>query len=390
MNSTKTRLLLCSSSMDGGGSEKQLLYLLQNLPRDRFDIVLYLLYRTGSLLPEVPEDVKIHAYWDGRKYPRINWPGRILASQIEHLKQVIQSERIEVVYDRLYHMTMLTAPSTANGRIGRASTIVSPPSQDLVRNERRWLPQKKARLKQAYATADALLCVDDGTADDASKFYEIDRQRFQVIRSPIDLARIDHLSEQPAERMERGDSVKHIVSVGRLSEEKGHRYLIQAVGYYLSKCQAERMPEVVLHLIGDGVLRKELESLTNSLGLQDSVIFHGQQANPLAFVKRCDLFVLPSLYEGFPNSVLEAMACEVPIIATARAGGVAPLFEQIGVGKIVAAANADELATAVKAHFRAPEVLASTAPIARQYVSEHHELRGWVSQLSDLLGDLRR
>lgn len=375
--------------MDGGGSEKQLLYLLQNLPRDRFDIQLYLLYRTGSLLPEVPADVKITSYWDNRPFPKINWPGRIHRNQVEHLKRVILSERIDVIYDRLYHMTMLSGPATKGLGLNRVSTIVSPPSKDLVRNEKRWLKFKKEKLKQSYETAAALLCVDAATADDASKFYGIDRSRFQVMRSPIDLDRVDQMAGLSVDEMIRDGSVKHVVSVGRLSEEKGHRYLIQAVGLYLARSATEGLPELMLHLVGDGVLRKELESLTNSLGLQDSVKFHGQQANPIAFVKSSDLFVLPSMYEGFPNAVLEAMACQIPIITTTRAGGVAPLFDRIDTGKVVAAGDADELASAMKEHFRNPQSLQSKTGHAREYVQEFHDLKGWVSQLSDLLNGFR-
>lgn len=376
--------------MDGGGSEKQLLYLLQNLPRDRFDIRLYLLYRTGSLLPEVPKDVPITSYWEDRAFPRFNWPGRIHRSQVQHLKGTLESEGIQVVYDRLYHMTLITGPATSALNIPRASTIVSPPSKDLVRNEKRWLKQKKAKLSKAYAESDALLCVDEGTADDASKFYGINRSQLQVVRSPIDVKRIDLAAQMPIENYRWDDSKKHIISVGRLSEEKGHRYLIRAVAKYLENRSSLSLPDVMLHLVGDGVLRKELESLANSLQLQEVVQFHGQQANPIAYLKRSDLFILPSLYEGFPNSVLEAMACEVPVITTSRAGGVPSVLRSIGAGHIVGAASVDDLTEAIENHFRTPDKLLQSTNAARQYVLEKHDLSGWIDRLSDLLESLKR
>ncbi len=390
MASNRIRVLLCSSSMDGGGSEKQLLYLLKGLDRTRFEPILYLLYESGVLLDEVPKDVKRIAFWTDNAFPRWNWPGRIHHLQVRHMAKVLQSEKIDVVYDRLFHMTLITGPATQQTQTPRISTIVSPPQYDLARSEKRWLSMKKRTLQKAYSTASALLTVGAGTADNASDYYNIPRDDFQVMLSPIDIERIDSECQRlwtgPILRPNR----KQIISIGRLSDEKGHRYLIQAFAKYSEAARSDVVPPADLHLVGDGVLRKELQSLAASLGIEDSVFFHGQIQSPFPLLKQCDLLCLPSIYEGMPNVLLEAMACQVPILATNTTQGAGELLRTHSLGTLVPKANAEELAKALQDRFVNPAPWLEKLALARAYVETHHSLRTWIENISQILENIAR
>lgn len=390
MAPNRIRVLLCSSSMDGGGSEKQLLYLLKGLDRTRFEPVLYLLYESGVLLDEIPKDVKRFAFWTDNAFPRWNWPGRIHNLQVRHMAKVLQREEIDAVYDRLFHMTLITGPATQRTQTPRISTIVSPPQYDLARSEKRWLSMKKRALQKAYSTASALLTVGAGTADNASNYYNIPRNDFQVMLSPID---IDHIDSE-CERLWTGAILrpnrKQIISIGRLSDEKGHRYLIQAFATYLEAAKLEIVPPADLHLVGDGVLRKELQSLAASLGIEDSVLFHGQIQSPFSLLKHCDLLCLPSLYEGMPNVLLEAMACKVPILATNTAQGAGELLRTHSLGTLVPQANAEELAKCLQDRFIRPAPWLDRLEPARAYVETHHGLRTWIDNISQVLENIAR
>ncbi len=380
--------------MDGGGSEKQLLYLLQHLDRDRFEVFLYLLYPTGSLFPEIPSDVTWVSYWGERTFPKLNWPGRIHRNQVEHLKETLHTHRIEVVYDRLYHMALITGPATAGTSIARVSTIVSPPSQDLVRNEKRWMRRKKELLRQSYINANALLSVSQGTVSDAALFYGIPQESIRLVPSPIDIDRIEQLNQLSWDNSPLDRSVKHLVSVGRLSDEKGHRYLIQAIAEYERRRSGAdgswaQTPPVLLHLLGDGVLRKELESLVASLGLHDQVLFHGHQANPFSLLAQSDLFILPSLYEGLPNAVLEAMVCRVPVVATNTEGGAGELFRRTGLGGLVPVADSVALAEAIHDRFTTPEPWTNRIAPAHRFVMENHRIEGWIETLSEIFEGIK-
>ena len=384
MSEKRIRVLLCSSSMDAGGSEKQLLYLLKGLDRERFEPILYLIYESGVLLEEVPKDVRRFAFWSENAFPKWNWPGRIHGLQVQHLKKLIAREKIDVVYDRLFHTTLITGPATRQTQTPRISTIVSPPQFDLERSEKHWLAFKKRSLRRAYTEATVLLTVGAGTADNASKYYKIPRGDFQVMVSPIDLNRIESESEKswtgPVLRANR----KQIISIGRLSDEKGHRYLIQAFAKYIAATKLDLVPDADLHLVGDGVLRKELQSLTASLGLEESVFFHGQLQSPFALLRQCDLMCLPSIYEGMPNVLLEAMACKVPILATNTDQGAGELLRTHALGTLVSRANSEELANALLDRFQRPAPWLEKIELARAYVENNHDLQAWIDNMSEL------
>lgn len=102
-----------------------------------------------------------------------------------------------------------------------------------------------------------------------------------------------------------------VLTPARLHPQKGHTYLLQA---------AAQVPGVTFVLAGDGPLRAELEAEARDLGVAGRCVFLGQRADVPALLATADLFVLPSLFEGLPVSVLEAMAAERPVVATAIGG----------------------------------------------------------------------
>jgi glycosyltransferase involved in cell wall biosynthesis len=114
-----------------------------------------------------------------------------------------------------------------------------------------------------------------------------------------------------------GNDERVVLSVGRLSREKAHINLLEAF-----KRLCETKPDISLKLIivGHGPERTRLETAAESLGCKNRVIFTGQVSNVQSFYAMADVFALPSLSEGSPNVVLEAMAANLPIVATAVGG----------------------------------------------------------------------
>ncbi len=121
-----------------------------------------------------------------------------------------------------------------------------------------------------------------------------------------------------------------VVTIGRLSPEKNFRALIDAWGSVM-----EYIPNARLTVLGDGLLRAELQTRIEELGLGGSVLLAGQRLNPYPAIKRADLFVLPSVHEGQPVVVLEAMTLGVPV-AAAFTPGTAELLD-VGYGKLIGA-----------------------------------------------------
>lgn len=384
--------------MDGGGSERQLLYLIKGLDPHLFEIQLYLLYRRGSLLAQVPEDILIHSFWDHYIATNWNWPGKIHRAQVRHLAEVLEREKSDVVYERLFHMAMIAGPaisrSSRSGKIvQRVSTIVSPPSQDITRSEKRWLSWKRKILSRSYREAARLLAVSDGTARDASQFYSLPQSRIEVVPSPIDIEWIDKQSVAPFTNAQSSKQWQfrgcpRILSIGRLTAEKGHRFLIEAVRHYNRTIRGQ-YPAVDLHLIGDGVCRQELERQALACGIEQHVFFHGHLDNPFPYLKQCELFVLPSLYEGLPNVLLEAMACKAPILATNTDSGAGEILRKHPLGSLAEPGNAIALAKQMEDRFSNEDFWRKRLGLARDFVVERHDLRHWVERMTQIFVDAK-
>jgi glycosyltransferase involved in cell wall biosynthesis len=142
-------------------------------------------------------------------------------------------------------------------------------------------------------------------------------------------------------------------SVGRLSIEKGHRFMIAAF-HQLCGMVGSDVP-LRLIVIGDGAEQPRLEQQAAELGIADKVHFAGFQGNCGEWMRLFDCLVQPSLTEGTPNSVLEAICLEVPVVATA-VGGVPDLIADGRSGLLVPSGDPQALAAAMKKMADAPEM----------------------------------
>lgn len=133
-----------------------------------------------------------------------------------------------------------------------------------------------------------------------------------------------------------------VVTCGRLEEQKNHKLLIKAFSNVVRK-----IPNAKLQIYGDGSLKEMLQQLIDSSGLHDFVKLMGQTSDVVEALEKADVFVLPSLYEGMPNALMEAMAVGVPCISTdCPCGGPKMLFESDG-GILVTNNNQLELEKAI-------------------------------------------
>jgi glycosyltransferase involved in cell wall biosynthesis len=168
-----------------------------------------------------------------------------------------------------------------------------------------------------------------------------------------------------------------LVAAGRLSVEKGHRYLIEA----LRRMPAETVPHLML--LGEGRERDRLRELARALDVSHRVHFAGFHSNPYPFFAAADLVVNPSLTEGLPNVVLEAQALGVPVVAT-DVGGVGELVLHEETGWLVEAGNPDALARTILTALADPSRARLIAKAARERVREFFSFAGQAERLMAL------
>jgi glycosyltransferase involved in cell wall biosynthesis len=163
-----------------------------------------------------------------------------------------------------------------------------------------------------------------------------------------------------------------VLSVGRLSREKGFRDLIEAVGLLRSEILSR---EVRFVIVGEGPERAEITARANNLGVADFVVLAGQQQQMTGYYSMADLVAMPSLTEGSPNVLLEAMAAGKAIVAT-RVGGIPEIAQTNENALLVGSSNPRELAAAVWRLITDIDLrkrLAAAAPgAAKQFDPEHY------------------
>ncbi|NLZ00517.1 MAG: glycosyltransferase [Pirellulaceae bacterium] len=374
-----TRVLCVIGSMGVGGSERQMAEVLTHLDRNRFQPLLYTVYREGPLLDEVPEDVPVFSFWEDRRPPRWYWPGRIRRMQVRHLAGIAQAERVDLILDRTIHTTLIAAPAAWRAGVPEIPVIVSHPQSDL-RTIGRFVAAKRRLLRQAYSRAARVVAVSSDLRQEAIRCYNLPEQQVVVVRNGIDLRRIDRLAAAPAPAFPPG--LFHVIQVGRLQAEKGQRILIEAVAELVLR---RTRTALVAHLVGDGRDERLLKELVAQRGLEQHVCFLGRQANPLPLVRQADLFCIPSLFEGMPNALLEAMACRTPVLAADCPTGPREILDGGRFGRLVPPADPAALADAIEDAMLNHGRWRERVEAARRHVEEHFALEQSLALLESLL-----
>lgn len=154
----------------------------------------------------------------------------------------------------------------------------------------------------------------------------------KTIYNPIDLKLIDKLKENSIQ-----ENYKFIMAVGRLEYQKGFDILIQAY----SKSNLKK--KVKLLIFGDGKLKNELQKLINKMRLSDRIILKGVVDNIYKYFTKAEMFILSSRYEGFPNVLIEALACNTPSISTDCPTGPREIIKNGFNGLLVESENVEKL-----------------------------------------------
>ncbi|HUG92726.1 MAG TPA: glycosyltransferase [Planctomycetaceae bacterium] len=378
------RVLFAIGSLHGGGSERQTVGILRHLDRSKFAPLLYLVTRGGELLSDVPDDVAVFAFHDHAPLPRFNWPGRIHRAEMRDLARVIRDERIDVVYDRTWHMTLLTAAAARRERVRRISTVVTNPRLDFERNAPRFAWIKTRMLRRAYREADRVVAVSEGVRSAVSEYHGLPLERIATIYNFVDLERIDHLAAEAcgSELTWAAAGRFTIVAAGRLSEEKGFQYLLSAMDELVHR---RGRAHVLVRLLGNGPLEHTLRAFVERRGLAEHVRFEGFQPNPYVFFRSADLYCLPSVYEGMPNALVEAMACRVPVVAADCESGPREILAGGEHGRLVPPGDPQALADAIEDAMDHPAAWRGRIESARRRVEEAFSLPAGMAKIQDLL-----
>lgn len=181
----------------------------------------------------------------------------------------------------------------------------------------------KALIYTLYKRADLILANSKGNQEDLITHFKIDENLCDILYNAVDLEAIQQKAKEPITLKE-----PFILSVGRLDRGKNHALLIKAY--------ARLKSDVKLVILGEGVLKEELESLIQSLNLKDKVLLLGFDNNPYKYMSKCEFFAFASSFEGFSNVLIESLACNCAVVSSNHQSGASELFGNDEFGLLVA------------------------------------------------------
>jgi len=366
---SKVNILHLIGTTESGGAENVLLTLAASLNKRRYNSLVALLGQG-----------KLHAWLKGngiavevldfseRYYSHINMP--LFISNLCHF---IKKRRINLVHSHLFGMNLYGCLATRLSGIPMIATV----------HDKYYVLEKGRRsfgYKVIGTLCSKLVAVSYDIKDAIQNCTNLKADRIMVIHNGVDLGKYTGYTDIKSKKRELGlpPSVPIVGTVGELSPVKGHKYLLKAAAIVL-----KGSPHVKFLIVGDGHLRKNLESQCKELGIEQSVILLGFRNDVAELLKIMNIFTLTSISEGLSLAILEAMAAGKPVVAT-DVGGNSEIIVDDETGFLVPPRNPDAIASKIMLLLENEEIARDMGKRAQKRVEERFSLERMVKTYEEL------
>ncbi len=322
--------------LDFGGLENGLVNLINNMPTDKYRHVIicasdYTDFKKRIKNPEV--DV----------YALHKKPGNDFGAYVR-LWKLLRKLKPDIVHTRNLGTIEYVIPSVLAGVKYRIHGEHGRDMSDIDGTNKKYI-----MLRRFYGRfMHRFIALSQDLAQWLLNTVEIAPKKVVQLYNGVDLSRFqsENIKEKPASQFSQINSGDIVIgTVGRLQAEKDQSTLINAFAKVKAKTTSNNS-KLKLLIIGDGPDRAKLEALVAGKGLSESIIFSGARNDIPELLASMRIFVLPSRGEGISNTILEAMASSLPVIAT-NVGGNPELVEENETGMLVPSNNADKMAEAI-------------------------------------------
>jgi len=227
---------------------------------------------------------------------------------------------------------------------------------------------------------DKIICCSKAVRDFVLKHEKIKIQKTVVIHNGINLRKFHEGFNGVSLRksFKISDDAPVIITVASLTEKKGHKFLLKAITSI-----KKRYRNIKVLIVGDGPLEHELKKIARDYNLRNSVIFAGQRNDIPELLKISDIFVLPSLQEGFPLAVIEAMSTGLPVVATS-VGGVPEVIEHGETGLLIPLGNPEALSDAIMILLKDEKIGKEIGRQGQKVISENFVSDKMVAEIDQL------
>jgi L-malate glycosyltransferase len=364
------------NSFEMGGSEHQMVEVASRQKQRGYRVVVGCLSSKGPLR-EILRSAGVSVVEFNPKGSLFRLGGLL---QFMRLTAFFARHRFDIFQAHDLYSTLLGVPSAW---LGRVPVILS-----CRRDLSHWwwyTPNRRKILRHIQERSTFVIVNSKAVCDFLVEREDFDPNLIRIIRNGVDLDRFTALrSHRPILFPHWGAESRLVAVVANMHvEAKGHTDLIHA-----AEEVSRNFTAVKFLLVGDGVRRANLEAMTIELGLSQTVLFLGHRNDVPSILASCDIFVLPSWSEGLPNSVLEAMAAGLPIVAT-RVGGVPEIIEDGLSGLLVTPKDPHALATAILKLLTNKQFAEQLGRCAKDRVWAGFSLERLLAELDGLYGEAR-
>ncbi len=376
----KTKLLFVIDGLEFGGGERVFLQLMRGLPEKRYDIHMatspegdFFNLLTGMGINVLPLDLK----------DRINF------NNIKILSEIIRKKKIDIVHSQGARADFFARMAARNLRpkVKVVNTIAMPVKGYDVSVFRKYVYRFFDSFSEQYV--DWFIVVSEVLRKTLIDAHKIPPDMITRIYNGIELDeyRPDDSGKSPGNIREEynieGD-VFLMGAVGRMVWQKGFKYLVQAIPEIVSE-----IPDLKLLLAGNGPLRDKLEDLSEELGVRDKIIFAGFRNDIKDVLSAVDILSVPSLLEGFPMVILEAMAMAKPIVAADIDGIAEQIIDGVN-GILVPPKDPSALAKAVILVLNDKELAMSMGSAAREEAEQEFSVEKMVTETEKVYSSLMK
>ncbi|HEU4505742.1 MAG TPA: glycosyltransferase [Nitrospira sp.] len=332
-----TKVILLAVGLGVGGTETHILELASGIDRTKFDVTVCSLKSGGCLVEELRGR--------GIRVVCLNGAGKFDPRVLFRLWKLMREERPDVMQSFLFWANL---SARVLGRLSKVVRVVCSYHDEIVSEG------SLVRMidRMTFGWSHAVVCCSEAVRRSVIRQLGAPDARQTIIPFGVDVGRFAVIDRVTRKELGLDDDGPILGTVSRLVEpKKGLSVLLRAMavlnrGGEHQGCQ--------LLIIGEGPARESLEALSERLGLSSFVRFTGPRRDIPRILPLLDVFVLPSLYEGFGIAILEAMAAGRPVVATA-VGGIPEFVVPGETGLLVEPGNAEALAEAIGCVLRDPE-----------------------------------
>lgn len=321
-------------NLEVGGAQRVLVNVTAEFAKRDQNVEIVLQKKQGALLEHVHDDVSI-----------VDLNADPFIPIVQALREYLKKRRPDVLVSTVNTANLAAIMAVKTTRTGTRHVVrIANTLSKIAQGYDKRLTDRPFPylMRLLYPQADQLVAVSGGIANDLVKNYGIDRNKIEVIYNPTVTDALIEQSNEPVDHAWLNNSeIDVILGVGSLTKQKDFSTLIRAF-YRVQKKRGAK-----LMILGKGKQREQLETLTQKLGIEDSVALPGQVSNPYAYMTQADVFVLSSRWEGCPNVLIEALACGCPVVATDCPHGPSEILEDGKYGPLVPVGDQQTLANAI-------------------------------------------